>query len=218
MDTELNAGKPNLPKRASLYKRLFAYVMAKSSTQYDGMVADRKRSLLSGLHGSVLEIGAGTGPNLAYYSPDVQWLGIEPNPAMFPYAQREAQRLGRTVELRQGASERLEVPSDSMDAVVSTLVLCSVRDPRQTLQEILRVLKPGGQFVFIEHVAAPRETRLRRLQQVVRPVWQLWADGCQTDRETWTVIENAGFAQVQLDHFRLDAPLVGPHIAGRAVK
>lgn len=206
------------PKRAGPCKRLFAYIMAKSSSVHDPVVDDRKRALLGGLHGSVLEIGAGTAPNLAYYAPDVRWLGIEPNPAMFPYAQREAQRLGKEIELRAGESEHLDIPTASMDAVVSTLVLCSVRDPQKTLQEIIRVLKPGGQFVFVEHVAAPRNTRLRRVQGFVRPVWQLWADGCQTDRETWTVIEKAGFDQVQIEHFQIDAPLVSPHIAGFAVK
>ncbi len=217
MNTEANAGKP-ANKRAGWYKRLFAAMMAKSSAQYDGMVGDRKRALLGRLHGNILEIGPGTGPNLAYFSPDVHWLGVEPNPAMHPYARREAQRLGLNIELRDGDSERLPVTDNSMDAVVSTTVLCSVHDLAQTLQEVLRVLKPGGQFVFIEHVAAPRGTRLRHLQSFVRPVWRMASDGCCPDRETWAAIEKAGFSQVQLEHFRLATPIVGPHIAGFAVK
>lgn len=178
----------------------------------------RKRALLGDLHGDVLEIGPGAGGNLAYYSPDVHWLGLEPNPAMFPYVQQEAERLGLTIQLREGRAEQLDAADNSFDAVVGTMVLCSIPDPQQTLQEIRRVLKVGGRFVFIEHVAAPRESRLRRFQRIVKPVWIMLSDGCHPDRETWVTIENAGFSSVQLDHFRLDVPIVGPHIAGFAVK
>src|SRR5579864_3238337 len=102
--------RPPMPKRPGWYKRLFAYMMANSSTQYDKQVSERKRALFGSLRGKILEIGPGTGPNLAYYSPDVQWLGVEPNPAMFPYIEREAQRLGLNVELRQGSAELLPAP------------------------------------------------------------------------------------------------------------
>src|SRR5688572_9440393 len=164
MNTELKPVRDQAQTNPGWYNRLFAYMMSKSSLRYNELVADRKRALLGILHGNILEIGAGTAPNLAYYPDDIHWLGIEPNPAMFPYAQREAERLGMNIELRPGKSELLPVPNSSMEAVVSTLVLCSVGEPRKTIQEILRVLKPGGRFVFIEHVAAPRQTRLRRLQ------------------------------------------------------
>src|SRR5258708_5314923 len=137
---------------------------------------------------------------------------------MYPYLQREAERLGLTVELREGQAERLVAADNSMDAVVGTLVLCSVRNQQTALQEILRVLKPGGRFVFIEHVAAPRGTGLRRIQNLTRSLYQLTGDGCHPNRETWTTIENAGFGEVQLEHIRIDVPIVGTHIAGFAVK
>ncbi len=200
------------------YQRLFAALMDKSSASYDGMVADRKRALLGQLHGNVLEIGPGTGPNLAYYRRDIHWIGVEPNLAMVPYLEREAARLPMALDLRVGAGEQLPAADESVDAVVSTLVLCSVRDQAQTLREVLRVLRPGGQFVFIEHVAAPRGTGLRRLQGLVRPVWQVASDGCHPDRETWLAIEQAGFVRMRLEHFRLDAGIAAPHIAGVAIK
>lgn len=203
--------------RPSWGKRLFAAMMAAESEQRSDY-EDRKRALLGNLHGQVLEIGPGTGPNLTYYPSDVSWLGIEPNPAMWPYLQKEAQKLGRPIQLRTGQAERLEAEDNSMDAVVATLVLCSVPDPRKALQEVLRVLKPGGRFVFVEHVAAPANTGLRRWQGFIKPVWQWAADGCQPDRETWTVIEQAGFAQVELEHFRIQSTFVSPHIAGYAIK
>jgi ubiquinone/menaquinone biosynthesis C-methylase UbiE len=192
--------------------------MASNVDPYNAMVEDRKRTLLNNLRGNVVEIGAGTGSNFAFYSSGVQWLGIDPNPAMFSHVKQEAQRRGMTVELCEGRSEALPVPTASVDAVVCTLVLCSVRDPSESLQEVLRVLKPNGQFVFIEHVAAARKTGLRRLQGIVRPVWRLWSAGCCPDRETWTTIECAGFSQVHIEHFKLGLWLVGPHIAGFAVK
>jgi len=206
------------PRRASWYQRLFAFMMASESKSSGQYYDSRKRALLGDLHGDVLEIGPGSGPNLTYYSRDVHWHGLEPNPAMYPYLQREARRLGLTIDLRDGQSERIEAPDNTFDAVVSTLVMCSVPDPQRTIQEILRVLKAGGRFVFIEHVAAPLDTGLRGRQRFVRPIWKAVSAGCCPDRETWAVIEHAGFSNVQLEHFRLDVPIVGPHIAGYAVK
>lgn len=206
------------PHRASRSQRLFASAIASESTSRAHYYAARKQALLGDLHGDVLEIGSGTGSNLAYLPPDVRYQGIDPNPAMLPYAEREAQRLGLSVRLREGQAEHLDVPDNSVDAVICTMVLCSVSDPQQSLREIVRVLKPGGRFVFIEHVAASRGTGLRRFQRLLRPLWKLTSDGCHIDRETWAVIERAGFSVAHIDHFRLDIPIVGPHIAGTAIK
>lgn len=199
-------------------QRVFAWGLSKGGDAHERLIAPRKRSLLEGLQGTVLEIGPGTGANLGYYQPTVRLLGVEPNPHMHQYLSREAERVGRKMELRNGTAEHLQVADASVDAVVSTLVLCSVRDQRAALAEVLRVLRPGGRFVFVEHVAAPRGTWRRRVQRAVRPVWSLLGDGCQPDRETWHTIERAGFAEVVCDHFRLPVPVVWPHIAGWAVK
>lgn len=206
-------------QRATPYQWLFAQMMALIQTPLDSAFDARKRALLSDLTGTVVEIGPGTGPNLGYYNRSVRWLGIEPNPAMFPFMRREAQRLGLEIDIRPGMAERMDdIPDGSIDGVVSTHVLCSVRDPRRALDEIVRVLKPGGHFVFLEHVAAPAGTALRRIQRIVKPVWKPLAEGCNPDRETWTLIERAGFSRVEIEHFHIPAPIVGPHIAGRAVK
>src|SRR5258708_33678544 len=127
---------------------------------------------------------------------------------MFAYLEREAERLGMTIDLREGRAEGLDAADNSFDAVVGTLVMCSVRDPQRTLKEILRVLKPGGRYVFIEHVAAPRQSRTRRFQALVKPIWKLVSDGCEVDRETWATIQGAGFSRVQLDHFHVDTAIV----------
>jgi ubiquinone/menaquinone biosynthesis C-methylase UbiE len=204
--------------RTGWYRRLFAWAMARESARHSALVADYKRALLGSLRGTVLEIGPGTGPNLRYYPRDIQWIGVEPNIHMHPYLRQEAQRLGVPVELRTGTVEQLAAADNSVDAVVSTLVLCSVTDLPGALREIRRVLRPGGRFVFIEHVAAPQGSRLRRVQQVIRPAWQIMGDGCQPDREIGSAIARSGFAQTDYQHFDAPLPIVGPHIAGSAVK
>ena len=197
---------------------MHAWCLAHCVARYERMVADRKRALLSALQGDILEIGPGAGPNLAYYPDTCHWIGVEPNPYLYPYLRKAAERRGLQIEIRAALAEELPAADDSVNTVVSTLVLCSVTDPAATLREIFRVLKPGGRFVFIEHVAAPRGTRLRRVQELIRPVWKVIADGCHPNRETWTAIEQTGFRQVHYDHFQLPLGPVGPQIAGYAVK
>ncbi len=206
---------------ANCGKRLFAWMMAQSSGPYDQVVGDRKRSLFTNLHGNILEIGPGTGANLAYFPQDIHWIGIEPNPFMHSYLKKEAQSLGfNNIDLRTGNAEQLDVEENSMDAVVSTLVLCSVPNLAATLQEVLRVLKPGGRFLFIEHVAASEGSLLRYIQNGIRPIWNVIGDGCNPAHETWAWVglENAGFASVNYEHFAAPLPIVSPHIIGAAIK
>ena len=206
------------PVPAGFGKRIHAWTLAHLNARYERLVAERKRGLFAGLEGNVLEIGPGTGPNLAYYPPGIRWLGVEPNPFMVSYLRTAAERAGLQVDLRPGTAERLPTEDSSMDVVVSTLVLCSVSDPGSVLREIRRVLKPGGRFLFIEHVAAPPGTRLRRVQKAIRPVWTFLTDGCHPDRETGASIEQASFGQVRYENFRLPLGPVSTQIAGVAVK
>ena len=206
------------PPSGKLYQRLFAHFVASSRDRIDERHGALKRELLGALSGTVLEIGPGSGANLPYLPPSVHWIGVEPNPYMHPYLQEEAARLGRDVEVRQGRAEQLTAPDASVDAVVCTLVLCSVQEPAQALREALRVLRPGGRFVFIEHVAARRGSWQRRVQNLVQPLWTPLGDGCHPNRETWLTIEAAGFDQLDLVHFDIGVPFVGPHIAGVGVK
>jgi SAM-dependent methyltransferase len=205
------------PKRG-LRAWLFARVMARDDSPHDVLITPYKKRLLADLHGDLLEIGPGAGANFGYYAPDVRWVGVEPNLYMERHLRAEAAACGFTIDLRTGYTEALPVDDQSVDVVVSTLVLCSVRDLKATLAEIRRVLRPGGKFVFIEHVAAPAGSRLRRLQNGVRPLWSFLADGCQVNRELWRHIEDAGFRHVEIEHFNLDIPIAKPHIAGIAVE
>lgn len=198
--------------------RCYAALLERFHRYYGPLVAERKRRLLGALEGTVIEIGAGTGANLAYLPRGVRWVGVEPNPAVRPYVERAARASGADAVLVQAWAEALPFRDGVADAVISTLLLCSVEDPAAVLAEIRRVLKPGGRFVFIEHVAAPPGTRTRRRQRLVRPLWKRLADGCTPDRETWRWIEQAGFRRLDCERFTLNLPIAGPHIAGVAIK
>ncbi len=212
----------NEPPRAGLRKRLFARWYTKVMQKYEVYISARKQSLFADLPPTVVEIGPGTGANLRYLPQGCKWIGIEPNPYMHLELQEKAASRGVDAELRVTTVERIDVDDASVDAVLCTLVLCSARDPQLLLTEVYRVLKPGGKFYFIEHVAAPQGTWLRRCQRVMRPIWIGIADGCQPDRETRTAIQNAGFRSVECEEFRVPfppaLPFVAPHVAGVAVK
>lgn len=212
------AGFAPKDRRPVWVKRLFARLTASTDAANNRLLGERKRALLGGLTGHVVEIGPGAGANLEFFPPGVRWTGIEPNPFMHRYLQEKAGRLGLEVGLRQGTAEQTGLPDGSADAMVATLVLCSVTDVAATLREVQRVLRPGGQFVFVEHVAAPRGTGTRRVQDWIRPVWNFVADGCNPNRETWVYLERAGFDALSYERFRVDVPLafIAPAIAGTA--
>lgn len=179
----------------------------------------RRPALLEGLDGDVLEIGPGRGDNLRHYRSSVRWTGLEPNISQHRRIEEQAHRLGRSVRLLTGVAERIDLPEASVDAVVGTLVLCSVKDQVKSLAEIRRVLKPDGRYVFIEHVAAPAGSWSRRAQALYT-IFSSRASGCHADREAWGAIEQAGFTS--LDQQSIDLPeifgLTIPWIAGTAIK
>ncbi len=192
--------------------------MARGTAGVDLAVGSRKSELLSSLRGTVIEIGPGTGANLRHYHSDVRLIGIEPNIHMHPYLLSEAGRLGRSVDLRTGFGEGIDVEDGSADAVVTTHVLCSVDDVDRVISEAYRVLKPGGRLCFLEHVAAPQGSLLLRIQKFIRPVWRILGDGCYPDRNPLEAVAMAGFKELHAEPFRVRIPIVGPHLAGFAVK
>lgn len=209
---------------SGLYDRIYAALMARGDQAQEKLYGTRKRKMFSGLKGTVLEIGPGTGINLRYYPENIHWIGVEPNRFMHRHIEAKANKNGMQIELRNSRAERLDLPDESIDAVIATLVLCSVPDLNQVLSEVRRVLKPqridpdAGRFYFIEHVAAPRGTRLRTFQRLIKPVWKYAAGGCNPDRETGRMLEQAGFSEVHYEHFDVPLPVVRPHIIGVAVK
>ncbi|XP_074274608.1 uncharacterized protein LOC141598752 isoform X2 [Silene latifolia] len=180
------------PPRADWYEELFASVMNYSMKGYESEIGRYKHDLFSHLKGQakeILEIGIGTGPNLKYYASDdgVHVIGVDPNRKMEKYARQAAEEAGlaqANFDFVHAVGEILPVKDASVDAVIGTLVLCSVKDVDRTLQEVKRVLKPGGLYVFIEHVAAQDGTFLRLVQNILNPVQQLVADNCHLTRES----------------------------------
>lgn len=161
----------------------------------------RKATLLSDLSGDVLEIGAGTGANFGYFRREVRWTGLEPHRRARARLREVARAHGHDTEVLAAPAERIPLPDASVAAVVSTVVLCSVSDQDATLAEVIRVLRPGGRFVFFEHVAAPRGTWSYRLQRLSAPVNRLVDRGCDPARQTEQAIERAGFAEMSVERF-----------------
>ncbi|XP_022724927.1 methyltransferase-like protein 7A isoform X2 [Durio zibethinus] len=200
--------------RPDWYEEFYASFMDTSMKSYEAEIAGYKSQLFEKLRGKakrILEIGIGTGPNLEYYADnsEVQVFGVDPNKKMEKYARAAAAAVAEAVPL----------DDDSVDAVVGTLVLCSVKDVNMALKEVKRVLKPGGLFLFVEHVAAKDGTILKFWQSVLDPLQQTVADGCHLTRETGKYISTAGFASLELSMASLyNAPcsLISPHIYGVA--
>ena len=181
--------------------------------------AGHRRKTLSQARGRVLKIGGGTGFNLPHYPSDIDELVVtEPAAGMLERSRRRAATSGLPVTVRQASAEALPFEDSSFDTVVSTLVLCSVADVDRALAEIHRVLRPGGQLVFVEHVRSDDPRRARWQDRLERP-WMVVADGCHPNRATLGRIEAAPFEVVDVERSELpkSPPLVRPLVAGRAV-
>lgn len=205
--------------------RLFAAVYERLiSASEEAGVREWRRALLADLAGDVLELGAGTGLNLAHYPPAVRRLVLtEPDRHMRAKltARLEAEPPApAAVEVVDAGAEGLPFDDASFDAVVSTLVLCSVPDQAAALAEIRRVLRPGGRLVYLEHVAADHKPGRLKWQRRIEPLWRRIAGGCHLTRRTLRSIEAAGFdvAGHRRESMRKASPLVRTTERGAAVR
>jgi SAM-dependent methyltransferase len=167
--------------------------------------------------GSILELGAGTGANLGYYPADADLTLSDPNPFMIERLQRKAAERGISVRTDHHAGEELPYDVGSFDTIVSTLVMCSVNDPARSIAEIARVLKPGGEFRFMEHVRGEGVLK-ERFQDLMTPLWRAFADGCHPNRSTVAKIKQSGLEMAEIRPFSFGPYPVRPHIAGVARK
>jgi SAM-dependent methyltransferase len=177
-----------------------------------------KRRTFGELPREVVELGPGVGANLSYLRPGTTLIAIEPNPHMHRRLGAAAERSGVHLDLHDGVAERTDLADHSVDSVISSLVLCSVTNPADVLTEIRRILRPGGTYRFVEHVAAPPGTPTRTLQRALRRPWAWTFEGCSCERDLASVIRDAGFARVDIEPYRLHTPFVpfNTHIAGTA--
>ncbi|HEX5167826.1 MAG TPA: class I SAM-dependent methyltransferase [Cyclobacteriaceae bacterium] len=204
----------------SLRKRFFAWILKKGDAVNDKIYGSFKKDLFKNISGRVAEIGPGTGVNFSFLPKNIEWIGIEPNPAFHETLRTKAEAKGIKANLVSGTSDDIPLGDNALDVVLSTLVLCSVEDPAKTIAEIKRVLKPGGRFFFIEHVASAESKSLLFAQNICNPFNRLAADGCNCNRRTWTFIQHGGFSEVNMKHVDMKGTLIlhKPHIMGYAVK
>ena len=157
-----------------------------------GFLGEWRQQLLADVSGDVLEIGAGTGANFVHYPEEARVVALEPDPFMLKRAEQKLADTGRTnISLRQAPAEALPFPDASFDTLVSTLVLCTVSDPGRALNELRRVLRPGGRLLFIEHVRA--DGFGGAVQDGIRPLWGWFGAGCHPNRRTEETLRDAGW-------------------------
>jgi ubiquinone/menaquinone biosynthesis C-methylase UbiE len=206
---------------------MFSWMMAKF---YDRIMADAedrclrdwRAALLQDLSGKVLELGCGTGANLEFYPTTVKQLALaEPDRNM---RQKLTKKLPQYQYLEaivlDYSGEYIPIPDNSVDAVVCTLVLCTVKNPQQILSEIYRILKPRGRLVFIEHVAAVNNPKRLKWQTRIEPIWKIIGCGCHLTRPTEQNLIQAGFTiqNITNESMRGVPPIVRPSIRGTAIK
>jgi len=190
---------------ASLYgpkqSRFARFLERREARRPDPVARELRRHLLSGLRGRVIEIGCGDGRAFEHYPPAVEAVvAVEPDPVARAIAEQRAREGIVPVEVVEGTAERLPVPDHSFDAAVTVWVLCSIPDPTAAVQEISRVLVPGGELRFYEHVASS-SAPFRLLQRTIdRLYWTRALGGCQTNRDTESAIRDQGFCFLSLQH------------------
>ncbi len=192
--------------------------VAEISERHGG--AEHRRTLLAGLSGRVIEVGAGSGANFSHYPTSVsEVVAVEPEPYLRERAQHAAGQARVRISVVDGGADRLPGDAGSFDCGVSALVLCTVPNQRSALAELFRVIRPGGELRFYEHVLAHtnRQARVQRLADAT--FWPRLAGGCHLARDTTAAIEQAGFPIQTCERFSYSpVPLLPPtpHVLGAA--
>ncbi|MEV4442952.1 class I SAM-dependent methyltransferase [Streptomyces sp. NPDC049577] len=184
-------------------------------------LSEKRAEMLAPAHGRTLELGAGTGLNLPHYPPAVTEMVItEPYPPMVAKLARKVGELGlvQNVQLTVAPAEKVPFPDNSFDTVVAAMILCTVKDPTVVLAEIERVLKPGGQYLFLEHVRNP-DPKIARKQDFIQPGWFLFGNECHCNRPTVETLQASGLKVEELKRDKIPAAAqwIEAMIIGRAV-
>ena len=202
-----NDGDPAHPVFAAIYDPAMAHAERT-------ILESHREYLAEGLTGSVLDLGAGTGAMFPYFQKRASVHATEPDRHMRRRARERAEREGSDVKLHDAGAADLPFPDGHFDAVVSSMVFCTVPDVEGSLAEVRRVLRPGGEFRFLEHVADDgwRET----VQTTVAPAWKRLAGGCHLTRRTASRFAgDDAFDVVEMDRFELGVTPVRPFVRGR---
>ena len=198
---------------------LFARVWTRMAAREPAEQTEHRRETLAGLRGRVLELGAGSGANFAHYPDTVtELVAVEPEPYLREQAQKAAGEAPVPVTIVDGVADALPVADESCDAAVACLVLCTVPDQSVALAELRRVLKPGGELRFFEHVHGSSRAGRAALTALDRTLWPRMSGGCHPTRETADAIAAAGFTVTEMRRFGFSPGPVPPipHILGTA--
>ncbi|XP_029543612.1 thiol S-methyltransferase TMT1A-like [Oncorhynchus nerka] len=214
-----------------MYKRLFPLLAYNITFSYNDKMHENKRNLFRDLckfcntDGTLrlLEIGCGSGANFKYYPYGCTVICTDPNPHFEKYLQMSmtaSDHLTYESFVVASGEDLMAVQDETVDVVVCTLVLCSVNNVPQVLEEARRILRKGGALYFLEHVESDPSSWIYFFQHMLQPMWYYLGDGCMVTRATWRDLEAAGFSEIQLRH--IEAPrvtfMIKPHILGYAIK
>lgn len=164
----------------------------------------QRQEIIASAEGRVLELGVGTGANLAFYGESASEVhGIEPAAALLDIARERAARLSDPARFRfeVAGAEALPYPDQHFDTVIACLVFCTIPDTTSAARELWRVMKPGGRLLLLEHVASQKPA-IHRTQRLLNPAWRKLACGCQLTRDTASLLSDAGFNMGDVSHWR----------------
>lgn len=174
----------------------FAWLWKRLDAGVDDAVEPAKDLVFRDMPDQIVEIGPGIGSSFRRYRPASKVIAFEPNPFMHDELRAAAESAGIELDLRGTGAEVMGLPDESQEVVVSSLTLCSVGDRASVLAEIQRVLKPGGRFIFVEHIAAQEGSITAAAQRILRRPWSALAGRCDVMPSTHVDIDNAGFSEV----------------------
>lgn len=189
----------------SLYNTYVLPHLVHLAMRNERLLPYRKR-VISAAQGRVLEVGIGSGLNLPFYGSRVKELiGLEPAPRLLAMARNVSNRISLPVTFIEGSAEAIPFDGKSIDAVVTTWTLCTIPAAVRALNEMRRVLRPGGQLLFVEHGLAP-DAAVRRWQNWLTPAWKRIGGGCHLNRPIQSLIEQAGFKITRLETGYMPGP------------
>jgi len=213
----------NQSKPDTYYARIFARVYNPIMKGIEKKVlAARRRQLLSNLKGTILEVGAGTGINLDLYPTQSKVIACEPSTAMLEYAKEKVKKsaLSNIQLIHAGIGDEalaMHVPEGGFDAIVCTLVLCTIPDPEAALNDLKQWIKPGGQLIVLEHIKAKNFIG-RSLQWLFNPIWKIFAEGCHLNRATDLLLKDINFEIIEETYFSKGIPFYQAILVKKSLK